>query len=541
MPVSKLLRRANLSVRRHLRDRFPTFDAMELQSPPLSVSPPLPLFPPRASSVTRTPTGWEATFLNRTLPLGQIIDWAMASRGARDQLWRMNLHYMEYLESSNQEDFEALLTAWLDGNSITAPGTWRDSWNSYALSLRVVVWMQHLAARTDIVDSELKSRAVASLGAQLRFLERNLETDLGGNHLVKNIKALIWAGRFFSGADADRWLRTGVALLDRELDVQIFADGMHDERSASYHCQVLCDLMECRHALSGDPLNGQLDAAIDRMAQVAADLRHPDGSPVLFNDSGLSMAYAPGDALEAYKALTGRQVLPRATFALRDAGYFGFRGHTGYLVMDCGRIAPDDLPAHGHGDILSFEWSVAGERVIVDQGVYEYVAGERRQQARSAANHNTLSFADADQADFFGAFRCGRRPNPLVLNYAAHDGGFSLTGTHDGFDRLPGKPRHTRTLAASDLIVEIEDHIEGHADRKAHVAFLLHPDVRVWREGCEVRIARGAAVIGVSCSLPVTVKSAVWWPDMGVEEQTSRLIVEVEPGCPKLKTTFRVL
>ena len=55
-----------------------------------------------------------------------------------------------------------------------------------------------------------------------------------------------------------------------------------------------------------------------------------------------------------------------------------------------------------------------GERVIVDQGVHEYIPGERRRLSRSAASHNTVCIEGADQADFFGAFRCGRRPNVSI-------------------------------------------------------------------------------------------------------------------------------
>jgi uncharacterized heparinase superfamily protein len=51
------------------------------------------------------------------------------------------------------------------------------------------------------------------------------------------------------------------------------------------------------------------------------------------------------------------------------------RTQSSYLVADCGRISPADLPAHGHGDVLSSERSVKGHRIIVDQGVYEYFAG----------------------------------------------------------------------------------------------------------------------------------------------------------------------
>ena len=58
---------------------------------------------------------------------------------------------------------------------------------------------------------------VASLAEQMAFLEANLETDIGGNHLVKNIKALLWASVFFDGRDVERWRALGLKLLREEL------------------------------------------------------------------------------------------------------------------------------------------------------------------------------------------------------------------------------------------------------------------------------------------------------------------------------------
>ena len=460
MPIAKLVRRAQLGVRRKLRDHLP-LKAADLAAPPLATCQPLPLFAPRAISYHSGEGTHTFTFLNRPLVMQGRIDWSTTGLPVRDQLWRMNLHYMEYLESVDDDAFSTLVDGWIDATPASGRGAWRDSWNSYALSLRVVVWMQQLALRAGRLGNMFVRRTGTSLAAQLRFLEDNLETDLGGNHLVKNIKTLIWASAYFSGPEAKRWRTKGLDLLSEELDKQFLADGMHDERSASYHCQALADLLECRHALSEDPLGGRLDAVLHRMAQVTADLAHPDGGPVLFNDAGLAMAYRPAECLDVYVRLLGRRPEPRAVFALHDAGYYGLRGGDTYLVADCGRIAPDDLPAHGHGDVLSFEWSVAGQRIIVDQGVYEYSAGVCRQRARAAASHNTLCFEGADQADFFGGFRCGRRPNVRLLAYVPTGGGFVLEGTHDGFRELPGQPRHVRRFDALPGRLVIEDRIEG--------------------------------------------------------------------------------
>ena len=68
---------------------------------------------------------------------------------------------------------------------------------------------------------DLAARIEASVAEQLVFLERNLETDICGNHLIKNIKALIWASAYFTGPFAERWRRLGLKYLQRQLSHQI--------------------------------------------------------------------------------------------------------------------------------------------------------------------------------------------------------------------------------------------------------------------------------------------------------------------------------
>ena len=47
--------------------------------------------------------------------------------------------------------------------------------------------------------------------------------------------ALVLAGAFFGGTEADRWLRSAHADLEREIAVQILEDGVDFEASAAYH------------------------------------------------------------------------------------------------------------------------------------------------------------------------------------------------------------------------------------------------------------------------------------------------------------------
>ncbi len=526
MPIGKLVRRAELGMRRRLRDRLSPMRSKAARTPqvaPVNAAP-LPLFAPRTATCEASGAGHTFTFLNRTIAMGAGVDWSPPGAAA-DQLWRMNLHYMEYLESVGDRVAAALIEDWIAANPAGTPGAWRDAWNSYALSLRVVVWMQQLARRGDRLPAPLIEAAIASIAGQIAFLEQNLETDIGGNHLIKNIKALIWASRFFTGPDALRWRDKGIALLSQELSIQILSDGMHAERSPSYHAQVFADLLECRHVLGADPVAGRLDRTLHLMAQVCADLVHPDGGPPLFNDAGLTMAYSAQQCLAGYARVFGRRPEARQVFSLPSAGYFGLRTDAVYALIDCGRIAPDDLPAHGHGDVLAFEWSVADRRIVVDQGVFEYVDGSRRRRSKAAASHNTLCIAGADQADFFGSFRCGRRPNVEVRHWRQTPSGFILEGTHDGFTNLHGRPRHVRRFeAAADRLV-IADRLEGGSEARATIGFLLHPEVGVTRDGGGVVLRSGPVTARVDASCAIAVEPAVWWPDMGRELATNRLVL----------------
>ena len=538
VPPGQWLRRVRLNLRRAIRDRAGWPDpGANLTAPVLAAELPQPLFAPRAGMIAQGEAGLTFIFIGRSHVMAGGMDWGAPSLAPRDQLWRMHLHYMEYLEEVDDSAFADLVTRWLDANSPVRSGLWRDSWNSYALSLRVVVWMQQLARRAGRISPELQSRMAASLAAQIAFLADNLETDIGGNHLIKNIKALIWASAFFAGEAAARWRALGLALLGRALARQILPDGVHYELSPSYHAQVFADLLECRLALSASAAPRELDAALRVMAVATADLAHPDGAVAQFNDAGLHMAYGVRECLDAFRILFGEAPTPRRSFAFPAAGYFGRRDGADYLVMDCGRIGPDALPAHAHGDILGFEWSVAGERIIVDPGVHEYYQGPRRAAARAAASHNTLCFEGADQADFFGAFRCGRRPDVEVLRYEATDEGLVLEGAHDGFGRARA---HVRRFEARDGKLTVADRVDDPAGRTARVGFLLHPEVAVATTAAGVTLARGRARISLRSTAKIVCEDAVWWPDLGYELPTRRLRLTLEGGRGQIVSFFEI-
>lgn len=543
VPAAQILARLRLlAQRRAERLAQPSLGGFAIAP---ACDPPKPLFPPRSAQMHRGETGWRYHALGHAAEFGPDIAWDRHGPPGRDQLWRMTLHYMEYLEALGDSNLEALILQWIAANPPYRGGADGYSWNAYALSLRVVVWMQQLAARRARLSPALLAGAHRSLAEQLDYLDRHLELDIGGNHLIKNIKALLWGGAYFTGPRARRWQARGLRLLKRELPRQMLADGMHYERSPSYHCQITADLIEIAGVLPDAPAVslGAVGPAVERALHVAATLSHPDGRIAQFSDAGLTMAYTARECATAAGAEVGKGP-PTSAFALPEAGYFGLRTARHYFIADAGPIAPDTLPAHGHADIGSFEWSLGGRRMIVDQGVFQYLAGDLRQRSRSAAFHNTLAPEKMDQAEFFGAFRSAFRARIVERDYQEEDGGFTLALAHDGFVR-GGGPVHRRCFSVRDDGFTIDDRLDRPVAAPAHVTMLLHPGVDAIAEpapgGSQILLSHAKGRARLIASRRVSIEPAVWWPDIGVEHATVRLRMTIPAGERHGRTTITIL
>ena len=83
------------------------------------------------------------------------MNWQPAQMEVGTRVEKLNLHYMEYLEAVDGASFEALVTDWIDRNPPYRTGYWLDCWNSYALSIRTVVWLQQYARRREQLSAEL--------------------------------------------------------------------------------------------------------------------------------------------------------------------------------------------------------------------------------------------------------------------------------------------------------------------------------------------------------------------------------------------------
>lgn len=478
-------------------------------------------------------------FLNEEHELTSPADWSNRDWG---RLWLYNLHYFNDLNSVEsvkwRKHYGELIRRWISEN----PPARGVGWESYPLSLRIVNWIKWL-----LNGNAPQPNMVHSLAVQARFLRRRLEYHLLGNHLLANAKALIFAGCFFAGKEAQAWLEKGVSLIKQELREQILPDGGHYERSPMYHSTVLADILDLINVMrvyrDGLPSNwkdlpNQFQNTAQSMQGWLKNLCHPDGEIALLNDS--AFASAPSRlALDAYARRLEVSNAPdpgHGLTPLRQSGYIRLQNDVAVALVDVGPIGPDHQPAHGHADTLSFELSLFRHRIVVDSGTSCYVASPERQHQRSTAAHNTVRIDKRDSSEIWGSFRVARRAHPNNVVTQVKGERLWVSACHDGYSHLRGKPRHCRQWDLERDSLRITDWIKGGGQHSVELFYHFHPSVSVEKtEPNKVRLALGnrqLAELEIDGVAEIAITDSTYHPEFGLSIANKKLVAAYVAPLP---------
>lgn len=482
-------------------------------------------------------------------------DWDFQNIPDISLLQKMHLHYMNYLNELNNDSGKTIILDWIKKVKPYSRSYWSYSWNSYSLSIRVVNWIDFISINSDYIKEKDLKIIKKSIIIQVRFLFYNLEVDIRGNHLIKNIRCLFKAASLFINNESKKWFIKASDLLETELDHQIMKDGMHFELSHSYHIQIFEDLLDIRRSLINinktnywnlninKKLLIKLDEKIKNMIRPLHYLTHPDGKACLLSDGGINMSTSPKKLLLIAKKEIGYVNYPtlsqNAAWQLFSSGYYGYKSENSTFIVNCGQTCAQDLPAHGQGDALSFEWSLNKTRFIVDTGVYEYKAGIKRSFSRSTAAHNTLTINNLNQSQFWSSFRTGRRAKTFVNYWKKNKSGFAIEAYHDGYKLLKGKPIVTRKINFHTKYLKVTDSVNKKIfNQKINSRILFSPFVKF---GKIIKNKKGNYFCQISLKCKdnsnknlkfifetdtnFVIKPALWFPDFGISIKTSRIVM----------------
>jgi uncharacterized heparinase superfamily protein len=442
------------------------------------------------------------------------------------KLWLYNLHYFDDLNADGAdiraEWHRSLIVRWIEAN----PPASGNGWEPYPVSLRIVNWV-----KWSLAGNRLEQGWEKSLAVQARWLRRRLEWHLLGNHLFTNAKALIFAGAYFSGPEADTWRDEGLAILKAQLTEQILADGGHFERSPMYHAITCEDLLDLVNLARCYPTSIPTDTirvwreTVARMLRWLRTMTHPDGEIVQFNDSAFGIAPTT-DHLLRYAQGMEIQAAPLSDTMthLADTGYIRLQQGPAMVFFDAAPIGPDYLPGHAHADTLTYELSLFGQRWIVDDGCSTYEEGVERLRQRGTAAHNTVVVDDADSSEVWASFRVARRARVHELVMSETKDHCMVTASHDGYLRLQGRVTHKRSMTLSLTALEVVDQLTGQY-RNAVSYLLLHPDVTVRQlTGQSLELQRGGHIVTLIVEEgSAQINPAMWHPEFGSARETHRI------------------
>jgi len=319
-----------------------------------------------------------------------------------------------------------------------------------------------------------------------------------GNHTVCECLGLVFSGAVYRNtAQGKRWFERGFSLLDQELRHQVLDDGGPAEQSMGYHRFVLdlywlaTDFLEKNHLAACNDWT-------QRLKDGEAFLSHftnRKGRSVSIGDSDDGWAVAPGVNPKRYEP---ESTSSKSVQTFEQSGYTVIEGNEGVrLTFDHGPLGMPPLYNHGHADALSITLQQQGKEILVDPGTFRYNGDpESRRYFKGTGAHNTVRIDDQDQAVQETGFIWSHPFSAALKKREDRSDGFSFEAYHDGYERLPGRVRHSRTVIFfDDRHFVVKDSFRGKGHHKYELHFHLHPDSKIDSSGGWLKIERGGAVI----------------------------------------------
>jgi hypothetical protein len=447
------------------------------------------------------------------------------------------------------------------------------------VALRVVSWIVALDffAGSPALTARWWAALLRSLVEHGRFIAANLEFGTidgriaTSNHYLADVFGLYWLATTFPELDANvAWRGLSEQALEREALVQLQDDGTSFESSVPYH-RLVTEMLLSAYALSlkyQRPFSPEFATRLAQALSFVRVIRQPAGrmpqvgdadngrahiltgygrwSPEsmdhllaagarVFDWPALAEGLSPGAEVErcfwevAAPGLTTRPPIDANPKLYPNFGLGVARRRDTIVLLTNGRVGTHGFGNHKHCDQLALEVVIGTQPVFVDAGSFVYTSDPvARNQFRSTSTHNTVAVDDQEQHEFradwlFRMFQTGT----ATLAVGETGEGLWLEGEHTAYARLqPPVTHHRRVQVHGRGAVTIDDTLDGAASHRCRWNFLLHPRVRLERDGHMITLGwdAGGARFSIPESLTPAIADAWYSPAYGLRTATKSIV-----------------
>lgn len=240
-----------------------------------------------------------------------------------------------------------------------------------------------------------------------------------GNHLLFEAQRELYAGALFPEfADAPKWRKSGIDILNREIELQVFEDGMQYELDPHYHLAAINIFAKAIRIADANGFRNELSTAylstVENMIMWVVNSYFPNYTNPMFSDAKLdtkkqmlsnyrewTKIYPNNEAIK-YMATERKEGTPPAnlSIAYKPSGFYVFRSNWDEDATQMVLKAGPPAFWHCQPDNGTFELFVNGRNFFFDSGSYVYGGDAEvlkdRNWFRQTMVHKTLTLDNAN-------------------------------------------------------------------------------------------------------------------------------------------------
>lgn len=426
----------------------------------------------------------------RIIPFG-TLPWTVPPPGPRAAEAMHGFRWLLDLKTLGTRPAQAraqdLIRGWM-----RAHARWNElAWTPGVIGRRLVAWILSADFVLTDADEGLRTAYLRSLSMQAHHLVRDATHESGTSAAFAAVGGRLAAAFALEIGDVDGALD----MLERELEIQIFADGCHIQRNPSVHLTVLRDLLDIRAMLvdAEAELPLMLSDAMERMVAMLRFFRHGDGGLALFHGGKEDVVHV----IDATLAEAGVKERPPASAP--TGAFERLAAGPTLILVDAGGPPPAKADRLAHAAPGAFELSVGRERLIVNCGGYAGDDSRWQTAMRSTAAHSTTMIDTVNAVPFEPSGGLHSRQFKVGAIRRDADGATWLEIDHNGYAaRFSATCRRRLYIDALGEDIRGEDICEGGGGERLVARFHLHPDV----EAAVEDEATGEPLAGIRLTLP---------------------------------------